>query len=75
MIGKSKQQRAEFDKKNSEELNLQMEIVNLHKAKKDHMEYIKNKFDLNFNNQKRFLKKKKKPEDIYNFKSKQKESE
>ena len=54
---------------------MQMEIVNSHKAKKDHMEYIKNKFELNFNNQKRYLKKKKKPEDIYNFKSKQKESE
>ena len=52
-----------------------MEIVNSHKAKKDHMEYIKNKFELNFNNHKRYLKKKKKPEDIYNFKSKQKESE
>lgn len=48
---------------------LQMEIVNLHRSKKDHMDYIKDKFNLNFNN-KRYLKKKKRPEDIYHFKNK-----
>ena len=52
-----------------------MEIVNLHRSKKDHLEYIKNKYELNFNHKNKYLKKKKKPEDIYHFKSKQKEVE
>ena len=41
----------------------------MHKSKKDHLDYIQNKYNLNFNN-KRLLKKKKRPEDIYNFKNK-----
>ena len=52
-----------------------MEIVTLHRNKKDFLEYIKNKFDLNYNNRHKYLKKKKKIEDIYHFKHKEPEVE
>ena len=48
-----------------------MDIVKLHKTKKEYLEYVKNKFELNFNNKQKFLKKVKKAEDIYHFKGKQ----
>ena len=49
-----------------------MQIVNLHRSNKDRLENIKNKYELNFSAKNKYLKKKKRPEDIYNFKSKQK---
>lgn len=45
----------------------------MHKNKKDFLQYIRIKFDLNYNNRHKFLKKKKKPEDIYGFKNKEPE--
>ena len=73
MIGKNKQLRNQFSKTNEEELTLQMQIVTLHKNKKDFLEYIRNKFDLNYSNKHKYLKKKKKTEDIYHFNIKEPE--
>ena len=48
-----------------------MEIVHLHRSKKEMFERVRDKHGLNLNNKQKYLKKKKKPEDIYNFRSEQ----
>lgn len=62
IIGKNKKLREEFEKKNQEEKELQVDIMNYHYQTKDFLESIATKFQVNFNNIARYLKRKHKPE-------------